>query len=403
MLKPSDIQSLPALAGPVLTAYLDTDQAKLMNRGLKPGFLIRLKSQAKTIGQTVPPGEQELFRKQLQRIEAYLQRRPPRYRGVVVFAGSRSWKFIPLQAEVEDELHWGTPALAQLLWLLDEHKRYGIVVPGRKRVRFSLYWLGEVRELEEKIFRLEPSKQKDMGPVARSGGVRPAMGLPARFRSRVTRVSHGTNRDVFEHHLAAEYAHYHQQIAERIEHWCAAEQLESVFLVGLEQMVKAIRKEIAPTLVERIVLIEADLGWGSRSELLKRVEPVIISHKRMCEMAAVEAMLGDSRNVVMGVDETLVQLQQGKIRSVVVIKGLNESLQQCLNCAWADRTSDPLCPACGGKRKAVALRDVLPELVRRHKASLEIVSGEAVAKLQKSGGMGAWLREFEKKEYSSSA
>jgi hypothetical protein len=387
MLKPGVIQSLPALAGPVLTVYLDTDRAKQTNRGLKPGYLIRLESQAKSIAQTVSPDDQELFRKQLQRTGAFLERQPPRCRGVVIFAGKDGWKFVPLQVEVEDEIHWGTPALAQLLWLLDEHKRYGVVVPGRKRARFFLYWLGEVRELEEKEFRLEPSKKKEMGPVSRIG----------------VRLSRGTNRDVFEHHVAAEYAHYNQQIAERIGRWVATEQLESVFLVGLAEMVKAIRKEVAPTLIEKIVLIEEDLGWVSRTELLDRIEPAIVSHKRKCEMASVEAMLGDPRNVVLGVDEALVQLQQGKIRGVVVIKGLNGSLQQCMNCSWADRTSDPVCPACGGKRENVALRDVLPGLVRRYNASLEIVPGEGARKLQESGGMGAWLREFEKKEYSASA
>lgn len=387
MLKPGVIQSLPTLAGPVLTVYLDTDRAKQTNRGLKPGYLIRLGSQAKSIGQTVSPDEQELFRKQLQRTGVYLERQPPRCRGVVIFAGRDCWEFVPLQVKVEDEIHWGTPALAQLSWLLDEHKRYGVVVPGRKRVRFFLYWLGEVRELEEKKFRLEPSKKKDMGPVARPG----------------VRLSRGTNRDVFEHHLAAEYAHYHQQIAERIKHWCAAEHLESVLLVGLAEIVKAIRKEIAPALLEKIVLIEEDLGWVSQTELRHRIEPVVVSHKRECEMASVDAMLADPRNAVMGVDEVLVQLQQGKIRGVVVMKGLNGSLQQCVNCFWADRTSDPICPACGGKRENVALRDVLPELARRCNASLEIVSAEASRKLQESGGMGAWLREFEKKEYSASA
>jgi len=387
MLKPGVIQSLPALAAPVLTVYLDTDQAKQINRGLKPGYLIHLESRAESIAQTVSPNEQKLFRKQLQRTVAYLGRQPSRCRGVVIFAGKDSWEFVPLQVEVEDEIHWGTPSLAQLLWLLDEHKRYGVVVPGRKRARFFLYWLGEVRELEEKEFRLEPSKKKEMGPVARLG----------------VRLSRGTNRAAFEHHLAAEYAHYDREIAERIGHWFAAEPLDSVFLVGLAQMVKAIRKEVTPALVEKIVLVEEDLGWASRTELLDRIEPSIVSHKQKREMASVEAMLGDFRNVVMGIDEVLVQLQQGKVRSVLVKKGLNGSLQQCVNCSWADRTSDPVCPACGGGRRNVALRDVLPELVRRYNASLEIVSGQSARKLQERGAMGAWLREFEKKEYSASA
>jgi len=387
MLKPGIIQSLPALAAPVLTVYLDTDQAKQINRGLKPGYLIHLECHAKSIAQTVSPNEQELFRKQLQRTVAYLERLPSRCRGVVIFAGKDSWEFVPLQVEVEDEIHWGAPSLAQLLWLLDEHKQYGVVVPGRKRARFFLYWLGEVRELEEKEFRLEPSKKKEMGPVARLG----------------VRLSRGTNRAAFEHHLAAEYAHYNQQIAERIERWFAAEPLDSVFLVGLAQMVKAIRKEVTPALVEKIVLVEEDLGWVSRTELLDRIEPSIVSHKQEREMASVAAILGDFRNVVMGIDEVLVQLQQGKIRSVLVKKGLNGSLQQCVNCSWADRTSDPVCPACGGGRRNVALRDVLPELVRRYDASLEIVSGQSARKLQERGAMAAWLREFEKKEYSASA
>ena len=73
MLQPGVIQSRPALAGPVLTVYLDTDQAKQINRGPKPGYLVRLESQAKLIAQTISPDEQELFGKQLQRTEAYLE------------------------------------------------------------------------------------------------------------------------------------------------------------------------------------------------------------------------------------------------------------------------------------------------------------------------------------------
>ena len=387
MLQPSVIQSLAALTGPVLTVYLDTDQAKQINRGPKPGYLVRLESQAKLIAQSIFPDERELFRKQLRRTEAYLEKQSPRYRGVVTFAGTDSWKVVALQVKVEDEIQWGAPARAQLVWLLQEHKKYGVVVGGRKRVRFFVYWLGGIRELEDKVFRMEPSKKKEMGPVARLG----------------VRVARGTNRDVFEHHVAAEYAHYDHQIAQRIARWFVADQLSSVFLVGSTDMVHAIRKEIAPTLAERAVLIEEDLVWVSPTELLDRIEPAVLSYKRKCEMDTVEAILGDTRNGELGIDETLVQLQQGQIRGVVVEKGLKGDAQQCVICSWVDRMSDPACPACGGKRKHVALADVLPELVRRYDASLEVVSGEGAARLHENGGVGGWLRGSEKKEYPASA
>lgn len=385
MLKPDVVESLAVLAGPVLSIYLDTDQAKKDNRGLKPGYLIRLESQAKSVSQTISPDNTKLFRKQVQRTEAHLRSRPQRCKGVVIFAGSNTWKVVPLQVAVRDEIHWGGPVTTQLLWLLEEHKPYGIVVPGRKRVRFFLYRLGEVRELGEETFRLKPSKKKEMGPVSRPG----------------VRLSRGTNRDIFERHLAAQYAHYHQEIADRIERWCAAEKLESVFLVGLAEMVKAIRKQVPSSLVHKIVLIEEDLGWTSRTELLERVEPAVVEHNRKLEMASIEALLSDSRKAVLGVDEALAQLQQGKIWSIVVTKEINGTLQRCVNCSWTDRTSDSVCHLCGGRRESVELCDGLLELVRRHNASLEVVSGDAARKLQEVGGMGARLREFEKKEYSA--
>ena len=124
-----------------------------------------------------------------------------------------------------------------------------------------------------------------------------------------------------------------------------------------------------------------------------------MGHEREREIALVDALLGDSRGVVVGIDETLVQLQKGTIRNVVVVKGLDASLRRCSACLWADRTSDSLCPACGRERYAVTLRQLLPELARRYKISLEVVSGEAASRLQEAGGMGGCFREFERKEY----
>jgi len=386
MLKPSTIHSLPDLPAPLLTIYLDANPTKQVIRGLKPGYLTRFESQAKMIAETVPTGDLPVFFEQVQRADAYLHNHPLKCRGAVIFAGPDTWEFVPLQAEVEDEVHWGTPALAQLFWLLDEHKPHGIVLVGQKRVQIFLWWLGEMLELEEKEFRMEPSKVKEMGPVSRAAGVR---------------VSRGTDHDVYEHHVDAQYAHYHKQIAKDVDRRCAAEHLNSLFVVGLIEMANGIRRELPLALREKTTVIEKDLVWvESRAELEKRIEPFIEEHERERKVVLMDSLLGDSRAVVLGIDETLVQLQQGRIRNLAVVKGLDGSLQQCLKCSWADRTQDPACPACGGERQVARLREVLPQLARRYNVSVEIVAGEAARKLQEAGGIGAWLRETEKKEYA---
>jgi hypothetical protein len=174
-----------------------------------------------------------------------------------------------------------------------------------------------------------------------------------------------------------------------------------LFVVGLVEMAKGIRKELPPALREKTTVIEKDLVWvESRAELEKRIEPFVEGYEHERQVVLVDSLLGDSRAVVLGIDETLVQLQQGRIRNLAVVKGLDGSLRQCLKCSWADRTQDPACPACGGERQVVRLREVLPQLARSYSASVEVLAGEAARRLQEAGGMGAWLRETEKKEYA---
>jgi len=369
-----------------LTIYLDANPTKPVIRGLKPDYLARFESQSRMIAETVPAGDLPVFFEQVQRADAYLHNHPLKCRGAVIFAGPDTWEFVPLLTEVEDEVHWGTPALAQLFWLLDQHKPHGIVLVGQKRAQIFLWWLGEMLELEEKEFRMDPSKVKEMGPVSRAAGVR---------------VSRGTDHDVYEHHVDAEYANYHKQIAKDVDRWCAAEHLNSLFVVGLVAMAKGIWRELPPALRGKTTVIEKDLGWlESRTELEKRIEPFVEKHEREREVVLVDGLLDDSRAVVIGIDETLVQLQQGRIRNLAVVKGLDGSLRQCLKCSWADRTQEPACPACGGEREVVKLREALPQLARRYSVSVEVVAGEAARRLQEAGGMGAWLRETEKKEYA---
>lgn len=384
MLRPALIESLPELSAPLLTVYLDTNRENAANRALEPGYLINLGSRARLAEQRINPEARGAFRKQVERAEEYLRIHPPASKGVAIFAGESCWQFVPLEATVDDEVCWGAPNLAPLLWWLEEHKPYGIVSVNAKRAQFFIYRHEEMLALENVEYVAAPTKEKEMGPVARAFGVR---------------VSRGTNRDVFEHHRDAQYSHYYRQIADWIERLCEAEHLQSLFLLGRGEVIAAVQAEIAANLREKVVPVEQDLGWASTAELHKRVQPMVVKHEFERETELVEKLLSGEPGVVLGIDETLVLLQQGKLRVLAVAKGLDADLKRCSECLWIDRTTDPKCPACGRERYAVTLRDVLPELARRYKVTMEVVSGEARQKLQTEGGMGARLREFGRKEY----
>jgi hypothetical protein len=80
----------------------------------------------------------------------------------------------------------------------------------------------------------------------------------------------------------------------------------------------------------------------------------------------------------------------------VVAQAFDSGLRQCNDCGWADRSLAEACPACGGARRRANLREVLPELAWNHGVEIEVISGNAAARLVRAGGIAAKLRQARK-------
>jgi hypothetical protein len=115
MLDVDRVRSLRRLATPVLSAYIDTNPATRRNQGHPPGYLAWLKTTARRLESGLTAEQRRTFQKTVQRLERELQDRPARARGIAAFVGPKIWEFLRLQVAVDDELHWGPPALKQLL------------------------------------------------------------------------------------------------------------------------------------------------------------------------------------------------------------------------------------------------------------------------------------------------
>src|SRR5690242_12396908 len=93
----------------------------------------------------------------------------------------------------------------------------------------------------------------------------------------------------------------------------------------------------------------------------------------------------DPRGWQWALKNTLAHLQKGRVRQLVIARGLRGEVYQCERCSHADRSLRRDCLNCGGPRRVVALRAALPELARHNAAPVEIVAGEAGSKLIKKG------------------
>ena len=137
------LDTLSRMSAPLVTAYIYANPSEARQHSLAPAGVAWLKTEGRAVANGLPGEEQEAFLKQLNRVEEYLRDRVPHERSLVIFAGPSGWETIPLQIEVKNEIHWGKPALGQLLWIMGEHKTHGVLVVDHTGAKFFQYWFGD--------------------------------------------------------------------------------------------------------------------------------------------------------------------------------------------------------------------------------------------------------------------
>jgi hypothetical protein len=378
MLSTRDVLLLTELSPPLLTAYVRTDPAAFSNGRGVPGYLTWLRHEGKSLAQDLQPVDEQMFRQQLSRAEAFLSDQRPKQQGLVILAGTKTWKSFPLPLNVVNELHWGKPALAQLLDIVDEQKPSCVVAVDRAGSRFFRYDLGKLTEFEELKFHIDSSqwKRKEHTHMARVA----------------TKMPHGPQRDLFKQRMEAQYLRLCHDIAKRVNGLCKKEGLASVFLVGSKRLTEPIEEKLPQKLRQSVTLVPEDLARVSTRSLQEHLASRFAAWAKEDAQRSVDKLIDGGHGSVVGIDETLAHLQSGRISIVVAVRGLEKDLKQCVSCGLVNRSADPVCPACGCERRGVMLSEVLPELLRLKNADIEVVNGVAGRKLSQSGGMGGWLR-----------
>jgi len=381
------LESLSQLSSPLLTAYVRASPIEASLHGPVHEYMTWLRNESRPIAENLSPTQKELFLKQLDRVAEFLRQREPHERSCVIFAGPSVLEIVSLQSEVQNELHWGKPALTQLVWIASEHRPYGIVVVDHAGARFFQYWLGEMIEYEEKKFAIDISqwKKNELGHIVE--------GVPKSRLGTIPAGGRGAQRDVFKKRLESQYARLCRETTQQAVNLYKSEDLAAVFLVGPDKLIRPIEAKFPRSFRKPIMLFDQDLARVAPLELRKHLEPQIADWERKHEAELVTAVTSEERGAVVGFDETLALLQKGKIRTLVLARGLDVTLRQCVQCGWTDRSADPVCSFCGSERRTVTLRDVLPDLARRYDVKIEVVSDWAAKRWKEAEGMAAWLRQ----------
>jgi Bacterial archaeo-eukaryotic release factor family 10 len=257
-LKSSGLDSLAGMPHPVATVYLNLSGGAFSRHKHALGQLAWLRKQAKLLAGHLSSADRTILLEQVRRIERFFREHRLQRQGLVIFAGSAAWKVYVLPDGVENELHWGRPALGQLFFFLNRHKQYCAVIVDRSGAQLYRYASGELIALEGRRFQADVKdwRKKDLGHVSRPG----------------IRKTRGSQRDTFEHRMDAQYQRFFRELAHEAELLCRHERLSGVFLVGSERMTRPIRDSFSPAMGKRAVCLDEDVANFPRPALLRRLE-----------------------------------------------------------------------------------------------------------------------------------
>ena len=383
MLAENQIQLLTTVDGPIVSVFLNTENPNPSRHPRIPPDMNWLRRNKAALEQSLTAHEAKEFGKVFGRVEKFLEGRHSQEKALTIFAGQNSWTVIPLETHVQNEIHWGKPAVGQLVRLLGEHSRYGVVAVDRNIARFFEFYLGEFTSLSEKQFEVDESqwKRTDVGHIA----------------TETMRKGHGPDRDLYDHRLDAQYEKLWSDTAAHAASLVKQHDFAGIFLVGPERLVSAIHKHLAAAAADiRVVNVFEDLGQFAPKDIRRRIEPLIEEYEQTARLTEVRTVLAAEGGSVVDPDEALAKLQAGIIGTLFVAENHELHLRECVNCLTVSRESGPVCAVCGGQRIDVAMTETLTRIALAKGAKLSFVSGEAGELLAKAGGMAGRLRQHQR-------
>src|SRR5579884_447860 len=379
MIGSSDLKMLlkrePRPGSPVLSVYLDVDQTRPAN--LNRGFEVALDNMLRSLHQQLSEAlSRREFQQDAARVRALVSGYVPSAKSLCVFC-DESEQFLwwrELRLRLRNDVVWsGTPFIRPLLEALDEHERYGVILVDRARARLFTVFLGEIEEHEGAFALWDVHRFKSAG------------------------TDHLWSQQQFQRQADTHALWHRKRVAQSADQLLSEYGFDRLVLAGPGEATAELRRLLPKRLRTRIVAELPLPVEAAPADVLSALAPVLQRIERAHEQEVVDSLIasvGKNDRAVIGLDDTLALVQQGRLWQLVFAEGLQTAGWECEQCAALFSQERETCAYCNGSLRRV------PDLIARaaerafeQGAVVEQVRGEAAAKLTIAGGIGGWLRE----------
>jgi hypothetical protein len=232
MLNLDEVKQVLTQAGEnTLSLYLNVNNALPENQATTPAWRSWLNNELHNLGDPFPQEPRTPREKTITEVRQYLDAYQPTSKGLALFAGENldSIRTYELAVPIDNQISFGVPLVAPLLWVIDEYEPYLVVLVDQEEARFFTSTLGNVG-FEESVERSEDvSEWHEMTTMSNPapGGGRGA-------------VHGGSGRDDFEKRMDEQRSHLYRDVASRIDAMMQQSGARRLIFGGAEQSVHAV-------------------------------------------------------------------------------------------------------------------------------------------------------------------
>jgi hypothetical protein len=259
------------------------------------------------------------------------------------------------------------PVVGPLVEIVSRYRHHGVVLVDREHLRLLSFYLDQ--PLHEREVRTEPFPAPH--DIKRGGFSAPD----------------------YQARKAEETRHFFKEFAAEVEDFVRRHRPDDLSILGTHENVKRFT-EFLPQAIQGMVIhsegIELD---ATADEIRRKLAPVFDRRIQEQEARSIDLLrdrVRESHRAVAGFEETLEQLQAGKMQNLIVARDLNRQGAQCQACGFLFATDTTTCTYCNGPvRPKVDLVEEILRLAGDQDLDIDFV---ARAALEDLGCVGGFLR-----------
>jgi peptide chain release factor subunit 1 len=339
----------------------------------KGDYVIHFKNMIRDISEGVDKKILKKIKDDIEKIEIFIVSNKREFKkGLAILSSQEKsfWKEYHLAIPVKNGIVVDkTPYTEPLIDILDNYQGYAVILVDRESARLFLIHLGEIVEYGEVHTPDIPGKHKRGGWFSLSG-------------------------HRFERHIDYHVGLHLKDVLKKLDSFLFEEHINRVILGGSEGAITKFRGMLSKAVNEKVIgILNAEM-FAKNNEIFDKAKPLILEFEKKKQEMTVSELLTVAKkreNAVMGLEDVLHALQEGRVMRLIFVKDFKDSGFACKNCRYLTKQKVSKCPYCNSEIEAIGfLVDLAAQRAVEGGAFVEVIPENK--ELLNAGGIGAFLR-----------